>query len=31
MIGKVYNIPPQPPVAENNHLIAAGAVTFGPA
>jgi hypothetical protein len=29
MIGKVYNIPPQPPVAENNHLISAGALTFG--
>jgi hypothetical protein len=29
LIGKVYNIPPQPPVAENNHLIPAGALTFG--
>jgi hypothetical protein len=29
LIGKVYNIPPQPPVAEHNHLIAAGALTFG--
>jgi hypothetical protein len=29
MIGKVYNIPPQPPVAKNNHLIPAGALTFG--
>jgi len=29
MIGKVYNIPPQPPVAENNRLIPAGALTFG--
>ncbi len=29
LIGKVYNIPPQPPVDEHNHLIAAGALTFG--
>jgi hypothetical protein len=29
MIGKVYNIPPQPPVAENNHLLPAGVLTFG--
>jgi hypothetical protein len=29
MIGKTYNIPPQPPAAEHNHLIAAGALTFG--
>lgn len=29
MIGKVYGIPPQPPVEENTHRIAAGAVTFG--
>jgi hypothetical protein len=29
LIGKVYNIPPQPPVAEHNHLIAAGVLTFG--
>jgi hypothetical protein len=29
MIGKVYNIPPQPPVEENNHVIPAGALTFG--
>jgi len=27
--GKVYNIPPQPPVAENTRLLPAGAVTFG--
>jgi hypothetical protein len=29
LIGKIYNIPPQPPVAEHNHLIPAGALTFG--
>ena len=29
LIGKVYGIPPQPPVAKNNHLIPAGALTFG--
>jgi hypothetical protein len=29
LIGKVYNIPPQPPVPGNNHLLPAGAVTFG--
>ncbi len=29
MIGKVYNIPPQPPVAENTSYLRAGAVTFG--
>ena len=29
MIGKVYNIPPQPPVAEHTHVLPAGAVTFG--
>lgn len=29
MIGKVYNMPPQPPVAEDNHLIDAGAITLG--
>jgi hypothetical protein len=29
MIGKVYNIPPQPSVAENTHELAAGAITFG--
>jgi hypothetical protein len=28
MIGKVYNIPPQPPVAENTHELPAGALTF---
>lgn len=29
MIGEVYNMPPQPPVAENNRLLAAGGITFG--
>jgi hypothetical protein len=29
LIGKVYGIPPQPPVAEDNHLIPAGVLTFG--
>lgn len=29
MIGEVYNMPPQPPVAENNRLLPAGPVTFG--
>lgn len=29
MIGKVYNLPPQPPVAENTRYLAAGALTFG--
>ena len=29
MIGKVYNIPPQPPVEEDTHYLAAGAITFG--
>ena len=29
MIGKVYNIPPQPPVAENTRYLRAGALTFG--
>jgi hypothetical protein len=29
MIGKVYSIPPQPPVAEHTREFAAGAVTFG--
>ncbi len=29
MIGKVYSIPPQPPVAEHTRKIAAGVVTFG--
>jgi len=29
VIGEVYNMPPQPPVAENNRLLAAGRVTFG--
>lgn len=29
MIGKVYNIPPQPPAAENTRLLPAGALTFG--
>jgi hypothetical protein len=29
LIGKVYNISPQPPVPANNHLVPAGAVTFG--
>jgi hypothetical protein len=29
MIGKVYNIPPQPPVPEHTHELPAGAVTFG--
>jgi hypothetical protein len=29
MIGKVYSMPPQPPVAENTRKIPAGAVTFG--
>jgi hypothetical protein len=29
MIGKVYSIPPQPPAAEDNHLVAAGVLTFG--
>jgi hypothetical protein len=28
-IGKVYNIPPQPPVVENTRLLPAGAITFG--
>jgi hypothetical protein len=29
VIGKVYNIPPQPPVDEHNHLLPAGVLTFG--
>jgi len=29
LIGKVYNIPPQPPVEADNHLIPAGVLTFG--
>src|SRR5205085_6258588 len=29
MIGKVYNIPPQPPVPENTRYLPAGALTFG--
>ena len=29
MTGTTYNIPPQPPVAANNHLFPAGALTFG--
>jgi hypothetical protein len=29
MVGTVYRIPPQPPVAENTHLRPAGAITFG--
>jgi hypothetical protein len=29
VIGKVYNIPPQPPVEANNHLLPAGVLTFG--
>lgn len=29
MIGKVYGIPPQPPVEENTRRFPAGAVTFG--
>jgi hypothetical protein len=28
MIGKVYNIPPQPPVAEHSHELPAGPLTF---
>jgi hypothetical protein len=29
MIGKVYNIPPQPPAPENTRYLPAGAITFG--
>jgi len=29
MIGKVYGIPPQPPVESRTHRVPAGAVTFG--
>jgi hypothetical protein len=29
MIGTVYNIPPQPPVAENTPYLPAGAITLG--
>jgi hypothetical protein len=29
MIGKVYNIPPQPPDPENTRYLPAGAITFG--
>ena len=29
MVGKVYGIPPQPPVEENTRTFRAGAVTFG--
>ena len=29
MTGTTYNIPPQPPVAENTHVLPAGALTFG--
>ena len=29
MIGKVYNIPPQPPVEANTRYLPAGALTFG--
>ena len=28
MIGKVYGIPPQPPVEENTRIFPAGALTF---
>jgi hypothetical protein len=28
-VGKVYSMPPQPPVADNNRLLPAGAITFG--
>jgi hypothetical protein len=29
VIGKIYNIPPQPPVAEHTRMLPAGALTFG--
>jgi hypothetical protein len=29
MIGKVYNIPPQPPATEDTRYLPAGAITFG--
>ena len=29
MTGTTYSIPPQPPIAANNHLFPAGALTFG--
>jgi hypothetical protein len=29
MIGEVYNMPPQPPVAENTRQLPAGSITFG--
>jgi hypothetical protein len=29
LIGKVYNIPPQPPVDAHNHVLPAGAITLG--
>jgi hypothetical protein len=29
MIGKVYNMPPQPPAPENTRYLQAGAITFG--
>jgi hypothetical protein len=29
MIGKVYTLPPQPPVAENTHRLPAGNITLG--
>ena len=29
MIGKIYTIPPQPPVLENTRVLPAGNVTFG--
>jgi hypothetical protein len=29
MIGKVYNIPPQPPAPENTRYLPAGVITFG--
>ncbi len=29
MIGKVYNMPPQPPVPENTRQLPAGVITFG--
>jgi hypothetical protein len=29
MIGKVYNIPPQPPAPQNTRYLPAGAITFG--
>jgi hypothetical protein len=29
VIGKIYNIPPQPPVAEHTRMLPAGVLTFG--